>query len=681
VDATTAQLTVQTQNSVCEVAVGFVSSVVPCGGAAFVNLAAYFDYSQQTYSQTEMPKMASLSLQFTAGQYDRVSAIQAPLLPNILYSSSVVFTVSNDSTGGGGRSSGGASNNSGGSAESQQVLPTGLYIDVTKGAFFGTPVAASRPQLIYVTQLTSLGDSRPCPNVLSAVQLSVVACDSRTCHGGQCYFLSPDRSPFGDFACLCPAGLIGRYCEAADPFVPGPESRQMALSFFMTLLLCAAVSVFFAHTQRLLLANSSLQERLLVTEEEVVSLHRAWLIQPSELKIEGEIARGAFGVVYRAVLNGDLPVAVKRLRNNILDINAADAEEFDREVSFMRTVRHPNIVMFYGAGIFDGTNDNADLFGGEKRGSGGNHGGKGGWPFLVTELMERGSLRTVLDNSPAIALAQKIRFARDTALGMQHLHSLGCIHRDLKSGNLLVTQGFRVKVADFGTARLRGRDRGKQHQQQQQQEQLHVSSQQQPQHQQQQQRQQPHQRPQQQQQQQQNYQQQLHQQQQSQQQKGFQRSSFQRGSVQQHRQMEEAQQHIVVMTSMVGTPLWMAPEVLFQQPYTQKADVYSYGIVLFEILTQQLPWNELPSSFILGHLEKALREGRRPVITPRLQPEDAEDGSSSSSRPSSAAGATTVEASDSEALYTELMQRCWAQSPDSRPTFEEVVAALSLASC
>ena len=42
----------------------------------------------------------------------------------------------------------------------------------------------------------------------------------------------------------------------------------------------------------------------------------------------------------------------------------------------------------------------------------------------------------------------------------------------------------------------------------------------------------------------------------------------------------------------------LAPEILFKQPYTQKADVYSYGIVLFEILTQTMPWNELPSKFL-----------------------------------------------------------------------------------
>ena len=45
-----------------------------------------------------------------------------------------------------------------------------------------------------------------------------------------------------------------------------------------------------------------------------------------------------------------------------------------------------------------------------------------------------------------------------------------------------------------------------------------------------------------------------------------------------------------MMTGMAGTFHWMAPEVLQSQEYTHKADVYSYGIVLWEILTRQPPF-------------------------------------------------------------------------------------------
>ena len=200
-----------------------------------------------------------------------------------------------------------------------------------------------------------------------------------------------------------------------------------------------------------------------------------------------------------------------------------------------------------------------------------------GAPFLVTEFLERGSLFHVLQNSPDIVWRQKLQFAHDTALGMQHLHSLGSIHRDLKSGNLLVTKGFRIKVADFGTARLA--------------------------------------------------------------------KAVGAGGAAVATSRAADEQSNPLLTTLVGTALWMAPEILFKQPYSQKADVYSYGIVLFEILTQSLPWNELPSKFMVNHLDAALREGRRPAIGSHFCGPG----------------------------FRELMERCWAQDPAERPSFDEVV--------
>ena len=68
-----------------------------------------------------------------------------------------------------------------------------------------------------------------------------------------------------------------------------------------------------------------------------------------------------------------------------------------------------------------------------------------------------GTLRSVLDDE-ALELSwdRRIGFALDAAEGMSFLHQLDppAIHRDLKSGNLLISEGWTVKVADFGTARL-----------------------------------------------------------------------------------------------------------------------------------------------------------------------------------------------------------------------------------
>lgn len=59
-------------------------------------------------------------------------------------------------------------------------------------------------------------------------------------------------------------------------------------------------------------------------------------------------------------------------------------------------------------------------------------------PFLVLELVERGTLTSYLADNLFIDWQQKLSFAVDTAKGMAYVHSLNRMHRDLKSMNLLV---------------------------------------------------------------------------------------------------------------------------------------------------------------------------------------------------------------------------------------------------
>jgi serine/threonine protein kinase len=155
-----------------------------------------------------------------------------------------------------------------------------------------------------------------------------------------------------------------------------------------------------------------------------------------------------------------LPVAVKCLRGELMILDESSIAEFDKECSFMKSVRHPNIVWkargkgggggggrmrrrrewSWGLNFCLSTHPSQVLFYGAGR-------FEDGTPFLVIELLDRGSLRKVLEHSGALDWKHKITFARDTAVGLNHLHSLGCIHRDVKSGNLLVTQNFHIKVS------------------------------------------------------------------------------------------------------------------------------------------------------------------------------------------------------------------------------------------
>ena len=117
-------------------------------------------------------------------------------------------------------------------------------------------------------------------------------------------------------------------------------------------------------------------------------------------------------------------VAVKTMQGSWLS-EAELRAALDHEASTLQAVRHAHIVQFWGAGTL------AD-----------------GSPFLVTELMDLGSLTGVLQRAP-LDWTTKGRFALEIAQGMALVHSLHRMHRDLKSGNVLVKLDngeMRVKV-------------------------------------------------------------------------------------------------------------------------------------------------------------------------------------------------------------------------------------------
>jgi len=146
-------------------------------------------------------------------------------------------------------------------------------------------------------------------------------------------------------------------------------------------------------------------------------------------KIRSQLGAGGMGEVYRArdeKLNRD--VAIK-----ILPGQSSQSEDrllrFEQEARAAGSLNHPNIL-----GVFDvGTHD--------------------GLTYLVAELLEGEELRERL-NRGALPQRKAIEFAQQIAAGLAAAHEKGIVHRDLKPENLFVTTNDRVKILDFGLAKL-----------------------------------------------------------------------------------------------------------------------------------------------------------------------------------------------------------------------------------
>ncbi|HYU32292.1 MAG TPA: protein kinase [Thermoanaerobaculia bacterium] len=146
-------------------------------------------------------------------------------------------------------------------------------------------------------------------------------------------------------------------------------------------------------------------------------------------RLEQLLGAGGMGRVWRAWDERlKRPVAIKQILAEAL-INPRIRERFRQEATAGARLNHPAIVHIYD--IVEDT--------------------EGDW--IVMELVLGRTLRSFLDEGP-LDLARALRLAQEIAGGLSEAHARGIVHRDLKSGNIMVTAGGHAKILDFGLAKI-----------------------------------------------------------------------------------------------------------------------------------------------------------------------------------------------------------------------------------
>ncbi|MFD5468359.1 protein kinase [Kitasatospora sp. NPDC127059] len=121
-------------------------------------------------------------------------------------------------------------------------------------------------------------------------------------------------------------------------------------------------------------------------------------------------------------------VAVKILNGGLAD-DPRFAERFSREAQHAAMLVHPRIVMVFDSGVDQGT------------------------PFIVMELVNGRSLAAVLAQQPQLPVERAVGIAAAVCEALAVAHAAGLVHRDIKPGNIMITDDGGVKVVDFGIAR------------------------------------------------------------------------------------------------------------------------------------------------------------------------------------------------------------------------------------
>jgi serine/threonine protein kinase len=250
----------------------------------------------------------------------------------------------------------------------------------------------------------------------------------------------------------------------------------------------------------------------------------------SHYRILRKLGGGGMGVVYEAEdTRLGRHVAIKLLSEKFSKSPSA-IERFQREACTASSLNHPHICTIHDVGEHAGRH------------------------FIVMELLEGKTLRQAIASGPLPA-EEIVALGIQIADGLEAAHKRGIVHRDIKPANLFVIERDRIKILDFGLAKLTGRDRGE-------------------------------------------------------------RVSWD-GALDDD---EPTRQTVTTPGEFVGTVSYMSPEQARGERLDQRTDLFSFGIVLYEMATGVLPFRGHTSAVVFDSI---LNHPPSPAmrVNPQVSPE------------------------------------------------------------
>jgi len=149
-------------------------------------------------------------------------------------------------------------------------------------------------------------------------------------------------------------------------------------------------------------------------------------------KIEKQLGQGGMGTVYAVVHEQTGQPAAVKVLSQLMSERGNYRVRFDVEIETLKKLKHAHIVQLYGYGEHDGH------------------------LFYAMEMVSGRSLQEELRAGRVFSWREVARYGQQACAALKHAHDSGVIHRDLKPANLLLTDDDRIKLADFGIAKLFG---------------------------------------------------------------------------------------------------------------------------------------------------------------------------------------------------------------------------------